>query len=284
MELPGDIRKKLEDGRWRFDQLPAMDGAIMWETVKSECNFTSPELSELKNARCPAQAAQAGGGQDDINSMLSASFYIHLGDHRGNAVAITATKALTALHGKCSVGDKVKLVDSSGQDRNATVSYSQFVENEVDIAVVEVDAGEKEFSFFIPVCAKPVYLLQEVIVIARKSCLSNRESSIYASIGRVTFIEPSAPLFQSAYTCHDGLSGAGVIATVEGGKYHVVGVHVASHDNTVTPPPIKKKKGGVACADSVTESSLSLSESIHGHTSFALICEVNRVVGIDAVI
>ena len=55
MELPGDIRKKLEDGGWRFDQLPAMDGAIMWETVKSECNFTSPELSELKNARCPGR-------------------------------------------------------------------------------------------------------------------------------------------------------------------------------------------------------------------------------------
>ena len=54
MELPGDIRKKLEDGGWRFDQLPAArNDATMWETVKSECNFTSPELSELKNARCP---------------------------------------------------------------------------------------------------------------------------------------------------------------------------------------------------------------------------------------
>jgi hypothetical protein len=49
----------------------------MWETVKSECNFTSPELSELKNARCPAQAGggvqgqdQAGGG--DKHSILKA--------------------------------------------------------------------------------------------------------------------------------------------------------------------------------------------------------------------
>lgn len=88
-----------------------------------------------------------------------------------------------------------------------------------------------------------------------------------------------------AYTCHDGLSGAGVIATVEGGKYHVVGVHVASHDDTEAPPPIKRQKGGVvATADSVSESNQSLSDSIHGHTSYALICEVKRVVGIDAAI
>ena len=214
--------------------------------------------------------------------MLGASFYIHLGDYRGNAVAITPTKALTALHGKGSVGDKVTLVGSSGANRSATVIYSEFVEMEVDIAVVVVDAGEKEFSVFIPVCAKPVHLLQEVIVIGIKPTLSDRESSTYASIGRVTFIEPSAPLFQSAYTCHDGLSGAGVIATVEGGEYHVVGVHVASHDDTAAPPPIKKKKGGVASADSVSESNQSLSDSIHGHTSYALICEVKRVRGIDA--
>lgn len=45
-----------------------------------------------------------------------------------------------------------------------------------------------------------------------------------------------------AYTCHDGLSGAGVIATVEGGKYHVVGVHVASHDDTEAPPLLLKKR------------------------------------------
>lgn len=216
--------------------------------------------------------------------MLSASFYIHLGDYCGNAVAITATKALTALHGKCSVGDIVTLVGVSGQSRSATVIYSQFVENEVDIAVVELDACEKKFSLFIPVCANPVHLLQEIIVIGLKPTLSDRESSMYASVGRVTFIEPSAPLFQSAYTSNDGLSGAGVITTVEGGEYHVVGVHVASHDDTQAPPPIKKKRGGVASADSVSESNQSLSDSIHGHSSFVLICEVKRVHGIDAAI
>jgi hypothetical protein len=216
--------------------------------------------------------------------VLGASFYIQFGKYRGNAVAVTATKALTALHGQCSVGDKVTLVDSSGRNRIATVIYSEFVELQVDIAVVEVCAGENVFSIFIPVCAKPVHLLQEIIVIGMKPDLSDRESSMYASSGQVTYIEPSVPLFRSAYPCQDGLSGAGVIATVEGGKYHVVGVHVASHDDTEAPPPIKKKKGGVASADSVSESNQSLSDSIHGHTSFALICEVKRVVGIDAAI
>ena len=218
---------------------------------------------------------------DDFTSMLGASFYIHFDTFRGNAVAVTETKALTALHGKCSVGDEVTLVDSSGRKRRATVIYSQFAELQVDIAVVEVCAGENVFSIFIPVCAEQVHLLQQIIIIGMKPDLSDRESSMYASSGQVTYIEPSVPLFRSAYP---GLSGAGVIATVEGGKYHVVGVHVASHDDTKAPPPIKKKKGGVASADSVSESNQSLSDSIHGRTSFSLICEVKRVVGIDAAI
>ena len=221
---------------------------------------------------------------DDFTSMLGASFYIHFDTFRGNAVAVTETKALTALHGKCSVGDEVTLVDSSGRKRRATVIYSQFAELQVDIAVVEVCAGENVFSIFIPVCAEQVHLLQQIFIIGMKPDLSDRESSMYASSGQVTYIEPSVPLFRSAYSCQDGLSGAGVIATVEGGKYHVVGVHVASHDDTKAPPPIKKKKGGVASADSVSESNQSLSDSIHGHTSFSLICEVKRVVGIDAAI
>jgi hypothetical protein len=40
--LPVSIQGKLEDGGWRFDQLPARDDKAVWETVKSECNFTSP--------------------------------------------------------------------------------------------------------------------------------------------------------------------------------------------------------------------------------------------------
>ena len=52
--LPGRIQEKLDQGGWRFDQLPTTrDDGTSWSDVKSDCGFTSPELSELKNARCP---------------------------------------------------------------------------------------------------------------------------------------------------------------------------------------------------------------------------------------
>jgi hypothetical protein len=49
------IQEKLASGGWGFHQLPTTrDDATMWQDVKTECNFSSPELSELKNTRCPA--------------------------------------------------------------------------------------------------------------------------------------------------------------------------------------------------------------------------------------
>jgi len=223
-------------------------------------------------------------GVDDINSVLGASFYIHCGDYHGNAVAITPHKALTALHGKGSVGGEVKLVDSTGRGRKATIIFSAFTELAVDIAVVQLCAGENEFPVFIPVCTQPVRLLQPIVVIGMKSGVLDIDSSVYAVRGEVSFIESTVPLFHSTYACHDGLSGAGVIVAVEGGAFHVVGVHVAAHDDTVAPPPIKRKKGGAACADSVSKNSEATSSSIHGHTAYTLICEVKRVIDIDAAI
>jgi hypothetical protein len=213
----------------------------------------------------------------DVTSVLAASFYIHFGDYRGNAVAVTSTKALTALHGKSIRGDDVELIDCQGKKRNARVIFSAFVALQVDIAVVELCNDETPFAVFIPICDKPVRLLQSIIVVGVKSGLSDTGSSVYASHGEVTFIEPSGTLFQSTYACHDGLSGAGVIVAIEGGMFHVVGVHVASHDYTESPPPIKKVKG-CATAESVSNSSRSLASSIHGH----LICEVRRVHDIAA--
>ena len=53
------IQGKLTSGEWRFDQLPTRDDATMWQDVKNECNFTSPELSEVKNARCPGKTSNS---------------------------------------------------------------------------------------------------------------------------------------------------------------------------------------------------------------------------------
>jgi hypothetical protein len=220
----------------------------------------------------------------DVTSVLGASFYISSGKYRGNAVAVTSTKVLTALHGDVDIGAEVKLTDSKGKVRNARVIFSQYQQSIVDIAVVALCYGEEEFPVVIPICAHKVSLLQPIIVVAMKSGLTDTGSSAYAAHGEVTFIEPESPLFQSQYSCNRGFSGAGVIIAVEGGVFHVVGVHVGTADDTESPPPIKKRKGNVPSADSVSASSNSLAHSIHGHTAFSLICEAIRVPDVKALL
>lgn len=212
----------------------------------------------------------------DVTPVLDASFYINVGNYRGNAVAVTSTKALTALHGKSGAGDDVELIDGTGQKRRATVIFSKFVELQVDIAVVELCDGEDVFPVCIPISTHSARLLQPIIVVGITSGLDDT-ATVYAAQGQVTLIEPTGALFRSTYACHDGLSRAGVIVAIEDGTFHVVGVHVASHDNTEAPPPIKKMKSSAASADSVSENTQSLASSIHGHTAYCLICDITRV-------
>ena len=53
-EIGESIRTKLKDGGWEFNDLPVRDDSTMWSEVKKECKLTNPELSRLKNNRCPA--------------------------------------------------------------------------------------------------------------------------------------------------------------------------------------------------------------------------------------
>ena len=53
-QVPQDIGKLLTEGGWSFDQLPVVrDDSTSWADVKAECNLSSPQLSSLKNIRCP---------------------------------------------------------------------------------------------------------------------------------------------------------------------------------------------------------------------------------------
>jgi hypothetical protein len=138
----------------------------------------------------------------DVTPVLGASFNISSGKYRGNAVAVTSTKVLTALHGEVNLGDKVKLTDSKGKIHNASVIFSLYEESIVDIAVVALCDGEKELPVVIPICNHKVSLLQPIIVVVMKSGLTDTGSSAYAAHGEVTCIEPESPLFQSQYSCH----------------------------------------------------------------------------------
>jgi hypothetical protein len=57
--LSDTLQRKLVNGGWRFDQLPIRDDATSWKDVKEECGFSSAELSELKNARCPGKLSNS---------------------------------------------------------------------------------------------------------------------------------------------------------------------------------------------------------------------------------
>ncbi len=223
------------------------------------------------------------GGTPNADLLLLSSHYLHLRGVRGNAVAISPKMALTALHGHCELGDAVRLVDSKGVSRSGTITFVEFEELKVDVALIELDEGAL-FGNYIPPAKHAVKLLQQICVVGLLPSLANPdESSGYSFSSAVMVIERDSTLFRASYYSENGLSGAGIIVTLDSGQFRLVGVHVASHESTVAPPPMKRtKRGSGADCDSASESSSSLAASIHGHTAYSIVCEVVRVSGLKA--
>ena len=197
-------------------------------------------------------------------------------DSKGNAVAVTANRALCSLHGFIVENSPVELVDFHGKKRKATVILSRFIQHEVDLALLQLSADETPFDTFIEICREPVQLGQQLALVGLASN-SRDETTIYFETFQVALIDAGA-IFQSTYCARSSLSGSAVIVSIDTGGFHVVGVHVGTHDDTAGRSPINKKcKGGHASADDVEESQKSLADSLHGHTAYCLICEVARV-------
>ncbi len=214
----------------------------------------------------------------DIESILDASHYLHYGASRGNAVAVTSTKALCALHDSCPLGECVSLVDSHGHSRNAKVTFARYEENLVDIALLELQPDQPPFNTFVAIATAPVKLLQEIYVFGRTPEPASGETIAISDKCYVNSIHRSGALFRSNYTGYDGLSGAGIIVVERiNNQFLLAGVHIGTDDDMEKPPPIKKKKGNVADAESVSASSDSLATSLHGHTAYCLVCEIQRV-------
>ena len=76
----------------------------------------------------------------------------------GNAVAISAVRALTSLHGIIPLGSAVTLKDIHGCSFNATVGFAEFAKDDVDIAVLELDTSGPSFQTWTPVTLIPVRL------------------------------------------------------------------------------------------------------------------------------
>ena len=214
----------------------------------------------------------------DIESILDASHYLHYGVSNGNAVAVTSTKALCALHNSCPVDKLVRLVDSHGHSRVAVVTFAKYEENLVDIALLELQFDQPPFNTFVPIATAPVSYLQKLYIIGRTTDISSRETIPVTAECQVNVIHAEGALFRSTYTGYDGLSGAGVVVVERiNNDFLLAGVHIGTQDHTVPPPAIKKRKGNVADAESASASSESLARSIHGHTAYCLVCEVQRV-------
>lgn len=227
--------------------------------------------------------AESVNAEELLRSALRISFQKMVDKKRktliGNAVAISPTLALTALHGKAKKGHTIILHTSSGVEFNGTVALDVFEQELVDIAVIELKNG-KQFPFFTPVAVQSVRLL-DVVYVAGLKVNSRDEAMAAVYESKVNIIEPGEnnALFQSSYVSFDSLSGAGVVLKQVGGVLRVIGVHVASHDNTTATPSVEKAEHTVDSAglESVSVALASLSSNIHGHSAYTMICEIARV-------
>lgn len=203
---------------------------------------------------------------------------MEFGEKSGNAVAIDSRRALTALHSSVAIGTDLSVRTQHGNLRMVKVVFCLFVEQDVDIAVIELDTTEPNFEIYVSVARRRVFLGQNMTIFGMKKN-NHDELGFYRADCQANYIDPneSSAIIQSDYTGHDGLSGAGVITVIEDGQHHLVGIHVASGDNTSVPPHQEKKKRTVQM---LSEDMDSLTSDLNGHRSHTLICEAFRVNGL----
>jgi hypothetical protein len=190
-----------------------------------------------------------------------------------SGVAISNKRALTALHGRVPVNTPVTITTRNGTKIIGRVEFERFEKNMVDVAVI-VLGSSTVFNDFMPYSDQPVRLAQPIAVIGLRYSSFCDTVGTYAQISAVESIEnlgDNSALFQAQYYNFDGCSGTGVITAAVGNVLRVVGVHVASHDDTTLGGPRGKKKR------TISDLKASVVSAIHGHTSYSLVCEIARV-------
>ena len=135
---------------------------------------------------------------------------------------------------------------------------------------------ESDFTHFIEIAEKPVYLGQKMMIVGLEkdrhdeNCPFVSECMVNSLIGM--------SIIKSDYINCDGLSGAALITIFEGDTYHLVGVHSCSDDQTSTLKIGAKK---IKTTKELQENVESLSDDLHRHRSHnTLICEAVRVEGL----
>ena len=143
----------------------------------------------------------------------------------------------------------------------------------VDIAVVVLDDNHY-FKNFLPWETPKVTITQSITCFGLKSGSDGDNVSPFALPATINCIEskPGSALFQSTYYSLDGCSGAGIVTTLKNDIISVVGVHVASHEDSKHTVPIKGKK-----KRTLSDLEASVRSDFHGHSSYCLVCETARV-------
>lgn len=186
---------------------------------------------------------------------------------------------MTALHEESSaVGRKINIHRQGQEDLIGEVAFSICHPEHSDIAVIRLNSDSK-FQSFIPIAESRVTRGTKIAVLGWKNNVTTPQ--VYNRLlahSEVNVIEEhndACSLFEANYTGFNGLSGGGVVSCLENNIYKVVGVHTGANDETEPPPSKKKclKENKNATVGDV----MSLSESIHGHQAYCLVCEAIRV-------
>lgn len=168
--------------------------------------------------------------EEEIQKVIDSTIIIKIGSESGNGVAVSRTKAVTAVHGVYSVGQNVQVVDIHGRSKNGTISFMRYEASKVDIAVVEL-TDSHTFDNFVPFRPQAIKIGKYISIIS----LSEDGTGEYTESLQRTAVQKivkNTSIIHASYYVTEGMSGCGVVTIAEGGHYSVVGVHVGKHDDT----------------------------------------------------
>jgi hypothetical protein len=159
-----------------------------------------------------------------------------------NRCALPFLDNATYLSKKCYLFFKKTLLNKAPQAFGPSMYISIYrwakrlgCSNEVDIPVILLYDGFA-FENFIPWSAPPVYLIQYVNVVGLKYSGKADDVHPYVLSTSVIMVEGGdSTLFQARNYNFESCSGTEIVTTLVGGQVVLIGVRIASHDNSLVP-------------------------------------------------
>jgi hypothetical protein len=192
---------------------------------------------------------------------------------------------MTALHGSFGEHTPFTITALESEARTGYVLKQWYEPSKVDIALIKLNTEQVPFTNWLGVLSRPLHYQEKIAVVSLQNSDFGLGFACQPSV--IYMFNPYSTLGRAQYYAMDGLSGAGAITGVQSnGEIVVIGVHVASHDDSEKPPAIKRSRQGAKTADFeiVSSTTDSLAKSVHGHTAYCLICIANMVEELMATI